>query len=125
MLIRDVNNKIENIDNQIEYWLSIKELEELRYENGKMMTKKEFNERCTSINSEIDNLYTEKNKLNLYIDNYLKETNQYDEVLKEIIYCKEESLDEYTWDEIADRVHYSPQHCKRIYSRYKKQRYVD
>lgn len=124
MKIKDATNKINYITNEIEYLLSIKELAELKYEDGKLLSDDAFNQTCSEINKKIDSLYEKRIELEHFINNELIKSNDYDELLKEIIYFREVSPTQYTWQEIADMVHFSEVYCRKLYSKYKKQRNV-
>lgn len=124
MLVRDANNRIESINYEIEYWLSMKELKEKYYLNDKQLNKKEYNETIKEIDENMDRLYDERKELKKFIDNRLKDTKLYCKLLREIIHYKEELPKVYTWKEIANKVHYSEIYCKILYGRYKKQRNI-
>lgn len=125
MKIKEVNSKLESINNQIEYYLTFKELETLKFENGDYESVNAYRELCTCIDEEINKLYLEQQRLIKFLDNHLELINSYDELKQRIIYYKEESKEKYTWDKIAELVNYSEKQCRRIYSKYKKQRYID
>ena len=122
MELKKANSEVERIENSIDYWLSIKELELEKYEIYHIYTDDEYKKIINAISLEIDKLYEEKEKLVLFIDNELKKIKKYDEVLQEIINLKEIDLNDYSWQYISQSVHYSETQCRRLYSKYKKKR---
>lgn len=122
MELKKTNSEVERIENSIDYWLSIKELEIEKYEIYHIYTDDEYKKIINAISLEIDKLYEEKEKLVLFIDNELKKIKKYDEVLQEIINLKEIDLNDYSWQYISQSVHYSETQCRRLYSKYKKKR---
>ena len=78
---------------------------------------KNLDKRINNIQEEIFN-YTE------WIDKELKILKKYDKVEQLIVYYKEDSIKKYTWYQIANKVHYSKDYCRKIYMRYKKKRNI-
>lgn len=137
MTIKEANNKIEKIDNDIEYYLSKKEREfaktqpqSIKIKNtitngGKRVDK--FSKYVISIkeiDEILDDLYADKKVLEEYIEKELIRLNKYSEVEQLIIYYKEQSLENLTWVEISRKVHYSITQCRRIYRKWKGERNV-
>ena len=137
MTIKEANNKVEKIDNDIEYYLKKKEKEFAKTQpqavkikdivttGGKRVDK--FSKYVISI-KEIDNilddLYSEKRILEEYIEKELIRLNKYSEVEQLIVYYKEQNLENLTWVQISMRVHYSVRQCKRIYRNFVQKRDV-
>lgn len=75
----------------------------------------------------------EKRRLIKYVDETLKALNKYGKLEQEIVYYKETysktdkngKIIVLTWREIANLVHCSPDHARKIYRRYIKRRDVD
>lgn len=122
MELKQANSEVERIENSIDYWLSIKELEIEKHEIYHIYTDDEYKKIINAISLEIDKLYEEKEKLVLFIDDELKRIKKYDEVLQKIINLKEIDLNDYSWQYISQSVHYSETQCRRLYSKYKKKR---
>lgn len=137
MTIKEANNKIEKIDNEIEYYLRKKEKEfaktqpqavkfkEIITSGGRRIDK--FNKYVISIkeiDDILDNLYSEKRILEEYIEKELIRLNKYSEVEQLIIYYKEQNLEKLTWVQISMRVHYSVSQCKKIYRRFRQERNI-
>ena len=70
-------------------------------------------------------LYKDKKMYEDYIDKELLRLGKYREVEQLIIYYKEQCIDQYTWFQISQRVHYSESQCRKIYRRWKKQREIE
>lgn len=121
MTIMKANNNINNIMNQIEYLLSVKDLTESKFYDN-LLEESIFNKICIHIDTEIDILYKDKNKLESFIEQEQKKTDEYDELLKEIIYYKEEDPENYSWEDISYKVNFSESYCKKLYGNYKKKR---
>lgn len=125
MKIKDLNYEIEGINNEIEYYLKYKELVIDKYENRKSIKENHFYIICSDIESKIDKLYEKRKILMDEVEKKMKQINEYDTVLKTIIFYKEECLEEYTWQDIAKLVNYSDTQCRNIYKKYKQKRDVD
>lgn len=123
MLVKDANDRVESIENEINYWLDIKEIKELN-ENSINDLDDEFKNIFSDIDIKIDKLYEERNALNKIIDEHLNKTSSYNELLKKIIHYKEEVPEYYSWKEISNELNYSVSYLKNTYSKYKKQRNV-
>lgn len=137
MTIKEANNQINKIDNEIEYYLKKKELEmskmmpqAIKYDKtlvdgGKREDKyANYAVKNELIDKELDRLYAEKRLLEDFVEKELIRLKKYDEVVQLIVFYKEESLKKYTWLQISQRVHISESQCKRIYRKYKKERNV-
>lgn len=139
MTIKEANNKLEKIDNDIEYWLKEKELElgnvlpkavdvtTERVNGGKRVDKfATYVEAIENkqIDDKLDKLYAKKRNLENYIEKELHRLNKYREIEQLIIYYKEQCVENYTWEQISQRVHYSKAQCRNIYKKWKKQRNV-
>ncbi len=135
MTIKEANNKLEQIDNKIEYWLKEKELElskvlpkttnitSERVSGGKRVDKfYSFVVEIEPIDKELDILYGKKKNLEDYIEKELHRLNKYREVEQLIVYYKEQCLESYTWNQIAQKVFYSKEQCQRIYKKWKGKR---
>lgn len=139
MTIKEANNKLEKIDNNIEYWLNEKDLligdilpkavdtTTEKVNGGKRIDKfVSYVETLETkgIDDKLDKLYVEKRNLENYIGKELHRLNKYREVEQLIIYYKEQCLENYTWEQISRKVHYSKAQCRNIYKKWKKQRDV-
>ncbi len=135
MTIKEANNKLEQIDNKIEYWLKEKELElskvlpkatdvtSERVSGGKRVDKfYNFIVEIEPIDKELDLLYAKKKNLEDYIEKELHRLNKYREFEQLIVYYKEQCLESYTWNQIAQKVFYSKEQCQRIYKKWKGKR---
>lgn len=137
MTIKEANNKLEKIDNDINYWLTEKEIElskvlpkatditQERVSGGtrvdKFMKYAEAME-VKQIDEKLDKLYAQKKNLEDYIEKELHRLNKYREVEQLIVYYKEQCIENYTWVQISQRVYYSPTQCRNIYRKWKKER---
>lgn len=139
MTIKEANNKLEKIDNDIEYWLKEKELElgnvlpkAIDVTNERVNGGKRVDKFITyiealenkQIDDKLDKLYAKKRNLENYIEKELHRLNKYREIEQLIIYYKEQCVENYTWEQISQRVHYSKAQCRNIYKKWKKQRNV-
>lgn len=135
MTIKEANNQINKIDNQIEYYLSKKELELLKAQpqavtikdtivgGGKRVDKfANYVISIKEIDDKLDELYAEKKIFDEYIDKELVRLKKYREVEQLIVYYKEQCPEELTWIQISFRVQLSEGHCRKIYRRWKKER---
>ena len=125
MTNKELNNRIEKINNEIEYYLNTKELLEEKSRKKLYKEQELLKKDIENINAIIDILYKKRSICLLALENQLKELGTYEELKQKIIYYKEESLKKYTWSEIANMVHYSETQCRRIYRKYKNQRSID
>lgn len=138
MTIKEANNQINRIDNEIEYYLKKKELEMSKMmpqatkydktlvDGGKREDKyASYAIKNELLDKELDKLFKEKFLLENFIEKELLRLGKYDEVEQLIVYYKEQSLDKLTWLQISQKVHYSVIQCKRIYKKWKGQRSIN
>lgn len=138
MTIKEANNQINKIDNEIEYYLKKKELEMSKMmpqatkydktlvDGGKREDKyASYAIKNELLDKELDKLFKEKFLLENFIEKELLRLGKYDEVEQLIVYYKEQSLDKLTWQQISSKVHYSVTQCRNIYRRWRKQRDID
>ena len=140
MSIKEANNRLEKVDNDIEYYLSEKERLFEKTQPGALDTTKEIvaggkrTDRFLEyeivleekkINEIIDELYAEKMNLENYIDKELHRLGKYNEVEQLVVYYKEQSIENFTWAQISQKVHYSERQCKRIYKRFRGSREIN
>lgn len=138
MKIIEANKKLEELDNEIEYWINKKELilentiypptpdpSNVRVDGGKRTDKyKHLDHAIDEIDPILDRLYKEKRLLEEYIEKELIRLGKYNELEQLIIYYKEQTREKYTWEQISQRVHYSITQCRRIYKKWKNQRNI-
>lgn len=139
MTIKEANNKLEKIDNDIEYWLKEKELElgnvlpkavdttTERISGGKRVDR--FFEYAKAletkeIDDKLDKLYAKKKNIEDYIEKELHRLGKYREVEQLIVYYKEQCLENYTWNQIAQKVFYSKEQCQRLYKKWEGKRNI-
>lgn len=137
--IKEANNKLEKIDNDIEYWLKEKELElgnvlpkavdttTERVSGGKRVDR--FFEYAKAletkeIDDKLDELYAKKKNIEDYIEKELHRLGKYREVEQLIVYYKEQCLENYTWEQIGQRVYMHKDNCRKIYKKWKKERTI-
>jgi hypothetical protein len=138
MTLKEANKEIERIDNELEFWLNKKAfiLESTIYpskpitgervDGGKREDKyKHLDYAIDEIDPEIEKLYKEKRIYEDYIEKELIRLGKYNEVEQLIIFYKEQTTTDYTWEQISQRVHYSITQCRRIYRKWKKQRSIE
>lgn len=138
MTIKEANNQINKIDNEIEYYLKKKELEMSKMipqatkydktlvDGGKREDKyAKYVIKNELLDKELDKLFKEKLLLENFIEKELLRLGKYDEVVQLIVYYKEQCLEKLTWQQISLKVHYSVTQCRNIYRRWKKQRDID
>ncbi len=138
MDLREASNKIESIDNKIEYYLKKKEFElsklmpqsieikPVMVDGGKRIDRyANYVIEVEEIDKELDKLYAEKQFLEEYIEKELIRLGKYREVEQLVIYYKEQCLENYTWLQISQKVHYSQTQCRNIYRKWKKKRTID
>ena len=119
LTIIEANNKLENIDNKIRYYLAKKELElaklepksiqikEVSVEGGKRVDRyANYVINIDKYDKELNELYAEKKILEEYIENELIRLGKYREVEQLIIYYKEQITEKLTWQQISFRTHY-------------------
>ena len=139
MTIKEANNKLEKIDNDIEYWLKEKEIElsnvlpkavditKERVAGGKREDRFfKYAEALEhkKIDDKLDKLYAQKRNIEDYIEKELHRLGKYREVEQLIVYYKEQSIENFTWNQIAQRVYYSKEQCQSIYKKWKKERNI-
>lgn len=136
MTIIEANKEIERIDNQLDLLLTKKQLiiestiypksgTGERVDGGKREDKyKHLDYSIDTIDPEIELLYKEKRIYEEFIEKELHRLGKYNEVEQLIIYYKEQTTENYTWEQISQRVHYSVTQCRRIYRKWKKQREI-
>ena len=139
MTIKEAKNKLERVDNQIEYWLKEKELElgnvlpqavnttTERVNGGKRVDK--FVAYAVAVEDKeidlnLDKLYAKKRNLEDFIEKELRRLKKYREVEQLIVYYKEQCLEEHTWVNISQKVYMSVSQCKKIYKKFKDKRNV-
>ena len=138
MTIKEANNKLEKINNDIDYWIDEKIIAISNVEPKAVDTAKEavtsgkrtdryanYVIEIEPIDRELDRLYAIKKNLETYIEKELHRLGKYRKVEQLIIYYKEQCLEEYTWEEIGRKVHYSKTQCRNIYRKWKGKRNVD
>ena len=138
MDLKQANNKIEKIDNEIEYWLKEKEIffsnvlpkgTDTTKENVKGGTREDkfakYVIKIELIDKKLDNLYAQKSNLERFVEKELRRLGKYREVEQLIIYYKEQCLENYTWEEISRKVFYSKTQCRNIYRKWKGKRSID
>lgn len=138
MTLKEAKKEIERIDNELEFWLNKKAfiLESTIYpskpitgervDGGKREDRyKHLDYAIDEIDPEIEKLYKEKRIYEDYIEKELTRLGKYNEVEQLIIFYKEQTTTEYTWEQISQRVHYSVTQCRRIYRKWKKQRSIE
>ena len=137
MDLKQANNKIEKIDNEIEYWLKEKEISlsnvlpkgtDTTKENVKGGTREDkfakYVIKIEPIDKKLDNLYAQKNNLERFVEKELRRLGKYREVEQLIIYYKEQCLENYTWEEIGKKVYMNKDNCRKIYRKWKRERNV-
>lgn len=137
MTLKEANKEIERIDNELEFWLNkkafilestiypSKPITAERVDGGKREDRyKHLDYAIDEIDPEIEKLYKEKRLYEDYIEKELIRLGKYNEVEQLIIFYKEQTTTEYTWEQISQRVHYSITQCRRIYRKWKKQREI-
>ena len=137
MTLKEANNKLEKINNKINYYLNKKEQElaktqpkavkpkPIAVQGGKRVDRfAKYVISIEEIDHELDKLYADKRILEEYIEKELQRLNKYSEVEQLIIYYKEQSLDNLTWYQISQKVHYSVRQCKRIYKNFTQKRNI-
>lgn len=134
MTIIEANKEIERIDNQLDLLLTKKQIiiestiypksgTGERVQGGKKEDKyKHLDYAIDTIEPEIELLYKEKKVYEEFIEKELHRLGKYNEVEQLIIFYKEQTTENYTWEQISQRVHYSVTQCRRIYRKWKKQR---
>ena len=146
MTLTEVKEQLERLDNELEYKLKEKEILFQKTQPQAVDTTKENVEGGTrsdkylnyvetieekNINVEIDKLYQRRRNLENWLNNELKILGKYNEIEQLVRYYKEEVqvIDKYTrrrrgltWQEIGEKIHYSPVWCRKVYKLYKMKR---
>ena len=137
MDLKEANSKLEKVDNDIEYYLKEKEILFGKTQPQAIDTTREivsggkrierfakYTESLEEkkINEKLDEKYEEKLNLENYITKELQRIKKYKEVEQLIIFYKEICLEDYTWVQISQKVHYSVAQCKKIYRKFKEKR---
>lgn len=134
MTIIEANKELERIDNQLDLLLTKRQIiiestiypksgTGERVSGGKKEDKyKHLDYAIDTIDPEIELLYKEKKVYEEFIEKELHRLGKYNEVEQLIIFYKEQTTENYTWEQISQRVHYSVTQCRRIYRKWKKQR---
>lgn len=142
LTIKEANNRIDEIDNKLEYYLNKKELEfnktqpkatdiktDITTGGARVDKNIQYMIICEQYDPIIESLQNEKQVLLDFVEKELKRINKYGDVEQQIIYYKEQYIpryhDEVTWYFISRKVHASESTCKRIYKKYKKSRYIE
>lgn len=131
MTIKEANNKLEKIDNDINYWLTEKEIElskalpkatditQERVSGGtrvdKFMKYAEALE-VKQIDEKLDKLYAQKKNLEDYLDKELYRLQKYGPLERKIITLRSEKG--LRWREISVLTGYCERQCQRIYDKY-------
>ena len=127
MTIKEAKNKLERVDNQIEYWLKEKELELGNVLPQAVNTSTERvngGKRVDKFAAYVVALEAKKRNLEDFIEKELRREKKYREVEQLIVYYKEQCLENYTWEQISQKVFYSKAQCKKIYQKWKGKRDV-
>lgn len=140
LTIKEANNRIEYIDNQLDYYLNKKEqafnktqpkatnITDDVKETYVVDKNMEYVIVCEELDPIIDSLQEEKKLLLDFIDKELIRLKKYKDLEQLVIYYKEQYIpkgsEEITWYFISRKVYASESTCRRIYKRYKKQRNI-
>lgn len=146
MTLKEANRKLEQFENEYNYWLNEKErllslispkATDIRQEvvdggkrEDRLLRYAELEDE-KQINNTLD--YIQSRKLNLieWIENELKILMKYGEVESVIIQLKEKGklvsgvYEKLTWEQIATEVKWSKSFCRNVYRKYKKKRFID
>lgn len=146
MTLKEANKKLEELNNDYNYWLREKEqllvllgprstdIREEKVDGGKRVDRlykyiELEDER--KINATLDYIAKRKENLLKWINTELEILQKYGEVESAIIQLKENGIvrdkntnkyREMTWEEIANQVHWSRSFCRNVYRNYKKKR---
>lgn len=142
MTIKEVSKELDQLENDLEYYLNEKEIllskvlpkaSDIKGETvdgGKRSDRMlEYVENLDEkkINETIDYIYARKNNLQKWLDNELRILGEYDPLEKKIVMYREQY--NMKWELIGESVGYSDRQCKRIYKKYKqfkeKRKYVN
>lgn len=142
LTIKEANNRIDEIDNKLEYYLNKKEIEfnktqpkatdiktDITTGGARVDKNIQYMIICEQYDPIIESLQNEKQILLDFVEKELKRINKYGDVEQQIIYYKEQYIpryhDEVTWYFISRKVHASESTCRRIYKKYKKSRFIE
>lgn len=146
MTLKDANMKLEQLENEYDYWLNEKEKLLALVDAKAIDTTKDVVdggkredkllkyielEDEKKINDTLSYIHSRKLNLLSWIENELKIMLKYGEVESVIIQLKEKGkfsdgkYNELTWEEISKEVHWSKSFCRNVYRKYKKRRYID
>ena len=140
LTIKEANNKIEKLENQLEYYLGKKERAFNRTQpkaiaitddikgTKRIDSNLEYAAVCEEVDPLIDSIQDEKKALLDFIEKELKRINKYNDLEQKIIYYKEQYVPKgsevVTWYFISRKVFASESTCRRIYKKYKRQRTI-
>lgn len=146
MTLKDANMKLEQLENEYDYWLNEKEkllslvdakaidttkdVVDGGKREDKLLKYIELEDE-KKINDTLSYIHSRKLNLLSWIENELKIMLKYGEVESVIIQLKEKGkfsdgkYNELTWEEISKEVHWSKSFCRNVYRKYKKRRYID
>ena len=146
MTLKEIKNQIQAKDNEINRLIDQKRLNFLKtqphpidtsriiVDGGKREDKfAKYIIKDSAIDPQLDLAYEEKWLLEEFLDEELKRLDKYGELVKQIVYYKEDYLEEeykngktifreLTWKEIAKKVSYSADYCRKVYRKYKGKR---
>ncbi len=142
MTLKEANYEVERLNNKLNKLLKDKELLEVMIEpkstdytkvmvdGGKhsnileLYVLKQELPRWQDLDKRIRITQDEIKNYMDWIDEELRILKKYDKIEQLIVYYKEIDLKEYTWYQIASKVHYSKDYCRKIYQRYKQKRNI-
>lgn len=140
MTLKEANCEVERLNNDLNKMLRDKELLEVItdpkstdytkvvVDGGKrsnvleVYILKQEVARWKDLDEKIKRKQCEINNLMNWIDNELKILKKYNQLEQLIVYYKEIDIKEYTWYQIAAKVNYSKDYCRKVYSKYKKKK---
>lgn len=131
MTIRDINNKIFNLENQLAYWQDAKfrafdktqpqsfDLTKSKIGGGEITNKNDiYLITCETADGHIILIKEEIYRLSKYVENELKRMGEYEPLMRTIIELRE--IEKLPWFKISEKTNYSERQCRRIYKKYKK-----
>ena len=141
LTVKEANNEIERIDNRLEFYFNKKEqafnrtqpkptdIKDNIHSTLRIDSNLEYVALCEKIDPIIDSLQDDKKLLLDFIEKELQRLGKYRELEQLIIYYKEQYVpklnEELTWYFISKKVYASESTCRRIYKKYKKQRFIE
>lgn len=138
MNLKEANSELRRIDNLIEYYQQKLDLlfyrtqpqgigaKEVSVQGGTQTSAFDnYVIQKESIEKYLNGLYQQKIIIEKYIEKELNRMKTFNEAEQLVIYYKEECMENYTWFQISQKVHYSVATCKRIYKRFKENRKND